>query len=375
MSTPTSPIPITFCITDLDPGGAERALVQLVTRLDRNRWRPRVICLDRPGALVEVLQAAEIPVDSLHARQSSSLAVLWRLRRLLKQQRPVILQTFLHHANILGRCAAWLAGVPHVVSGIRVAEQRGRWRLRLDRWTAFLVDRHVCVSDAVREFSVEQGGLPADRTLVIPNGVDLDTFANADPADLFTFDIPPKARVILSVGRLDPQKAPDVTLDAFRPLSDLYEDVHLLFVGDGPLREELEAKVGEHRLQRRVHFAGQRDDVPAIMRAAFCLVLSSRWEGMPNVVLEAMAAGLPVIATRVEGIDDLIDEGRTGLTVAAESVDSLSAALTGYLDDPAAARDMADCAQTFVANSFQWDAVAQQYAQLYHDLLSAPAHR
>ena len=126
---------IAFCITDLDPGGAERALVQLVLRLDRSRWSPVVFCLSKPGTLVADLAKADIPVDCLEAGSIGNVSVVPRLVRRLRRVRPDILQTFLFHANIVGRIAGRLAGVPVIVSGIRVAEHRSRFRLWLDRIT------------------------------------------------------------------------------------------------------------------------------------------------------------------------------------------------------------------------------------------------
>ncbi len=368
---PPSPTRLAFCITDLDAGGAESALVQLATRLDRSRWEPRVYCLSGPGELVAPLEDADIPVTCLDAGSARQLGAVLRLRRELRAYRPAIVQTFLFHANLAGRIAARLAGVEHVVSGIRVAERRGRWPLRLDRWTNRLVERNVCVSEAVRKFSEEQGGLPAAKSVVIPNAVDVDHYASVEPADLWEFGITDRARTILFVGRLTPQKSPLTLLQAAEQLFPLYENLHLLFVGEGALLAELKAWVAERNLERNVHFAGRRNDVPALMRSTFCLVLPSLWEGMPNVVLEAMAAGLPVVASRVEGVEELIEDGRTGLLVSPRSDDELASALTGLLDDPEFASRLGMKAQVNSQSRLTWDEVARKYDALYRELLGA----
>ena len=177
------PVPrrISFLITELDHGGAERALVRIVTGLDRSLWEPQVISLNNRGPLTEPLKAAGIPVTAIGAGRVRSPRGLWRatigLTQCLKEQRPEVLQTFLFHANITGRLAAKRAGVPVVVSGIRVAEKRGRWRLTLDRLTDHLVSRHVCVSQSVADFSISESGLPESKVVVIPNGVDVERFA------------------------------------------------------------------------------------------------------------------------------------------------------------------------------------------------------
>jgi glycosyltransferase involved in cell wall biosynthesis len=299
LPTDQSPTRIAFCITDLDAGGAERALVQLVTRLDRARWEPFVFCLSGEGELARPLRDAGIAVVCLGARKRHGLSVVWRLSRLLAKLRPTILQTFLFHANIAGRLAGKAARVPVIVSGIRVAEKRGSLRLWIDRATDWMVSRHVCVSQDVAAFSAARGGLPISKIRVIPNGVEARLFAEAQPADLGQFGIPQGTRTLLFVGRLDPQKGPFVLMAAARELLPHHNGLHVLVVGDGPLAENLRKWVAKENLSDHIHFAGRRNDVPSLLRAVELFVLPSLWEGLPNVVLEAMAAGVPVVASRV----------------------------------------------------------------------------
>ena len=167
--------------------------------------------------------------------------VVWPLARRLAALRPAILQTFLFHANIVGRLAGTAARVPVIVSGIRVAEKRSRLRLWLDRFTDRLVTRHICVSRDVADFSAQVGRLPSAKMSVIPNGVDVDHFANAVPVDLAQFGVPAGSRVLLFVGRLEPQKGPFELLHAAAQLVVDHADVHLLMVGDGPLASDLRA--------------------------------------------------------------------------------------------------------------------------------------
>ena len=358
----SAPLPIAFCITDLDPGGAERALVQIVTRLPRT-WAPHVYCLMRRGELVDELQAAGVPVTCFDVRSRANVGVVWRLARALRKQKPAILQTFLYHANLVGRFAGRWAGVPKIVSGIRVAERRSAWRLRLDRWTERLVDRHVCVSPAVAEFSIN-AGLSRNKIEVIPNGVDFEKFATAGPAELTEFGIARDADVILSVARLDPQKGIDLLIDAFASLAAQFPKAELLLVGDGPSRSALVEQAARSGVSPRIHFAGYRRDTPGLYRAANLFVLPSRWEGMPNAVLEAMAAGCPVVATRVEGTEGLRCVWLADVNSAAE----LAAWITVALSDPARADQMASHSQVFVRNELTWQRVAGLYDQLYREL-------
>jgi glycosyltransferase involved in cell wall biosynthesis len=359
---------IAFCITDLDDGGAERALVRLVTGLDRSRWEPRVFCLSGEGVLAEELSRADVLVTCLEAKSSRSLSVVFRLAWALRDFHPTLLQTYLYHANITGRIAGRLARVPVIVSGIRVAEQRSRFRLWLDRVTQGMVDHHVCVSEAVATFSRQHSRLPEQNITVIPNGVDAELFANAEPSDLSVFGIPPDAQTMLFVGRLDPQKDPCLLLQAMELLMSSYPQLHLLFVGDGPLKEELKSQVVNSELKERVHCAGRRDDVANLMKACDVFVLPSRWEGMPNVVLEAMAAGLPIVATEVEGTAELLAENQTGLLVPPHSPTALAEAVETLLRDSKQAQSMKQSAQQLVSKRFTWNRVIERYEELYRSL-------
>ena len=305
-------VPIAFCITELEPGGAERALVELVTRLGRNEFAPMVYSLGpRPSGdrdvLVRRLEAAGVPVQFLNASSRQFLRAILRLRGLLKLQQPQIVQCFLFHGNVAGTLAARLAGVRHVLTGIRVAERR-RWHLTLQRWISPLVDQHVCVSESVARHSHQEGGIPLDKLLVHPNGVDLSPFDSLLPADLREAGVPAGRSLITFVGRLDEQKGVDWLLELSPQILARRPDHDLLIVGDGPLLGGLKQRAAVLGVQERVHFAGWRPDIRPFLAASDLVVIPSRWEGMPNVLLEAMAARLPVVATDVEGVAEVLGD-------------------------------------------------------------------
>jgi glycosyltransferase involved in cell wall biosynthesis len=294
------------------------------------------------------------------------------LSRELRQFRPELLQTFLFHANLVGRIAAWRAGVPRVVCGIRVAERRANLHLRLDRWTQRLVDRYVCVSRGVADFSVSIGRLPPHKIEVIGNGVDVSAFDQARPADLAPFGIPPSGRVVVTVARLDAQKGLVDLVEAASLLAGSIPDLHFLIVGEGAQRSELETLIAHCGLSGRVHLAGHRSDIPQILRAAFAFVLPSRWEGMPNAVLEAMATGLPVIATHVEGTDELVQPGITGLLVSPQSPPQIASALAELTAEPDRAATMGRAGRERAQSEFLWESVVENYERLYRSLLDSP---
>ncbi|NUQ65657.1 MAG: glycosyltransferase, partial [Pirellulales bacterium] len=203
---------VALCITDLDVGGAERALVDLAVRLDLGRFAPVVYCLGpRPvfeeASCVPALEQAGIEVHCFGAtRRVDLVSVVRGLGRSFADRRPDLVQCFLFHANLAGRLAARKAGIRPVLAGIRVAERQQRWHLWADRLTSRLVDRYVCVSQSVADFSVREAGLPETKIHIIPNGIDVSSYLASHPADLTQFGIQPARRVVTYVGRLDPQK-------------------------------------------------------------------------------------------------------------------------------------------------------------------------
>jgi len=374
MSQP--PHRIAFGITELDPGGAERMLTELVSRLDRSEWEPHVFCLGPDAHYARVLRDRQVPVTCFSARGvKSAPRVLWQWTRELRRFRPTILYAWLFHANLLGRIAGRLAGVPHILAGIRVAERRHTWHGQLDRWTNGLVDRNVCVSRGVADFMEQSVGLDPRKTTVIPNAVDLETFQQASPVDVTEFGIPSGSRVLITIGRLEYQKGIDVLLDAAPAVVSRFTDVHFLIVGDGPDRVALERQAERAGLISRVHWAGFQSDVPRLMASSVGLVLPSRWEGMPNVVLEAMAAGKPVVATEVEGTRELIRPGINGWLVPPSNPQSLAEGLISLVSDPTRAATFGLRSQSTVGEEFTIDNLVQNHVNLFREILARASSR
>ena len=364
------PTRVIFCITELDPGGAERALTQLVVGLDRQEWHPSVICLGPRGYFAEIIERAGIAVTCLGGRGVPSIPyVLWRLIQEFRRQKPAVVQTFLFHANILGRIAAWFARVPIVVSGIRVAERRNRWHGWIDRWTNALVTTNVCVSEGVAHFAKQETRLSQQKLVVIPNSVDVERFAHAQPTDLKTLGLPENCRVFVSIGRLEYQKGFDVLLRAIEQLTPLTDEWHFVIIGDGPDRKSLQEQSSRSGLASHVHFLGRREDVPQLLKASTALILPSRWEGMPNVVLEAMAAGLAIIATDVEGVAQLVRDGTNGIVVPPDSPDPLATAIRRLINQPEFAATAGAESQRIAEKEFTELNSVRSYSNLYRSLL------
>ncbi|MCA9080624.1 MAG: glycosyltransferase [Planctomycetaceae bacterium] len=360
---------IAFCITELDPGGAEHALVEIVTRMPREDWEPKVFCLGPDAALAQPLRDAGIAVQCLGATTSRDLGVIDRLRRGLRGWRPELLQTFLFHANVTGRIAGRLAGVPVIVSGLRVAEREKSWHRRLDRWTGRMVQQHVAVSEGVAAFARETLRFPAERVTVIPNGVDVTRFDQVEPYEWNELGIPAGSKVLLAAGRLHGQKGFDLLLQAVQPLLVARRDWTVVIAGEGPQRAALVRQRTALGLDERVWLPGRIDEFPRYLKGADLFVLSSRWEGMPNVLLEAIASRVPVVATDVEGVRELLAAGSPEQVVPPHSVGELRQAIQGHMNDPASSLSAVDSLYRLVSSEFTWDSVARKYAALYTRLL------
>ena len=325
-----------------------------------------------PGAttLLPALQAARLEVECLGARRTKDfLSVVARLAEKFRRQQPQIVQSLLFHANLVGRAAAWRAGVPHMVCGIRVAERKSAWHLWLDRATHRLVERYVCVSQAVADFSAGAARLPPDKLVVIPNGIDLARFTNVPPADRVNLGAAGR-RLVTFIGRLEGQKGIPHLLTTAKDWLRRLPDCDLLIVGKGPWEGALRQQCQDLGIAQRVHFAGWRTDVPAILAASSLLVLTSLWEGMPNVVLEAMASGLPVVATQVEGVRELLGAGFQEQSVPYGKWEDFTESVVRILSDHNLAQRLGRENRRYTEQNFTIERMIVSYQRLWDQILA-----
>ncbi|MEX0795022.1 MAG: glycosyltransferase [Pirellulaceae bacterium] len=355
-----SPIRVALIITELEVGGAERCLAQIAMGLSPAQFAVELYSLaSRPvpgkDALVMELEQAGIPLHFLGCDSRWSFAAaIANLGRGLKQQRPAVLMSFLFHANVIAHRANRRLKLPHI-QGLRVVEQ-GRAR----RWLQGFVGRQaaqvVCVSQGVRDFAEVTLGIDAAHLRVIPNGIELpsEPGVTTEPAG------PPR---LISVGRLHPQKGFDWLLESAPQIFQEYPGAVWEILGEGPQRAELESRILELGLQDNIRLLGQRNDVAQCLARADLFLLPSRWEGMPNALLEAMAAGLPVVATEVEGINELLGRD-TGQTAPSEDSARFVVTLLEILADRALGAALGAENRTRVGERFSLSAMLDQYARL-----------
>ena len=357
-------------------GGAERLVVHLVERLSRERFSPVCICLESPlGTHYEArVQASGAPLYFLGKGAGASGGVLRQLNALFRQYRPTVV-----HTHIIGLNYAYPLMLryhtPARVHTVHSLAQR-EIGVRVGAWVRMLAFRYrlsgvvpVAVADEVRASIQQLYGYP-DPPL-IPNGVPTEEYA-PDPDKRVQWrqahGIEPCATVLVHVGRFAPPKNHALLIEAFAQVrSDA--PLYLLLVGGGELENAVREQVAALGLQERVRFLGVRADVADILRASDVFVLSSRVEGNPMSVMEAMAAGLPVVSTAVGGVPELVREGVTGLLVPSEDAGALAQAMQALVDDPVRRQAMGAAARQHAVAHFDIRHTVRMYEELYESLL------
>lgn len=358
---------------------------------DRSQFEPVVITgeagkWDAQGGAtatidnLRILEKEEIRyhiVSSL-VRQISlkaDLATLWKLLVLLRQEQPHIVHTHTSKAGVLGRLAARITGVPvivhtphgHVFYG-HFGSISSRIFLQIERAMAGITDELIALTTAERTEHLERGIGWTDGFSVIPSGIDIDRFKKARTAGKVApdwFDCPPDATVVGSIGWLTDIKGHRFLIDAVAQLKQKYSDLHLVILGSGDQHDALLDQASKVGISHAVHLVGHREDVERALAGMDCFVLPSLNEGMGRALLEAMAAGLPVIASRVGGIPALIDDEHNGLLVPAGDSCALAAALRRILSDPSWASMLGQNAMQSIGTGYGVPAMVQAIESVY----------
>ena len=362
---------ILHIIPTLDRGGAEKQLALLAAGLPRDEFDVHVCALTRGGPLESDLRAAGIPVTVIGKRWKFDPRAYGQLERFIRQLQPRLVQTWLFAANSYGRMAARRAGVPCIVASERCVDRWKVWHeLAIDRWLARNTARLVVNSTGVSDFYTEHG-LPTEKFVVIPNGVEPPPPSNLTrEALLAELGLPAGSRLIGAVGRLWPQKRVKDLIWASDLLKVIRDDVHVLIIGDGPQRQRLERYREVVRITDRVHFLGARNDVPRLMPHFDLLWLASSFEGLPNSILEAMAAGVPVVASDIPGNRDLVLPGETGYLVPVGDRAALATRANELLDNPERARAMGEAGRRRALDEFSVPRMIERFVTLYRELLA-----
>lgn len=372
---------VSFLVTTLTVGGAETQVRDLALGLHRRGWDVQVIPMREPDAYVGELGAAGIRVQSLRMRSRVPTPIdYFQLARALRDFRPSVLHSHMYRANILGRSVRTLARVPVAIStahniweGGSRSDRRGLTEI-VYRVTEPWCDLTTNVSRTAVERYVRTGAASRDRIRYVPNGLDTSAY-RPDPevrramrAELGVGD---DELLLLAAGRLHAQKDYPSLLAAFAALRESQTQARLLIAGEGAERPLLERLLEERQLQGHAQLLGLRSDVPRLLNAADVFVMSSRWEGLPMVLLEAAATAVPIVTTDVGGTTEIVADGVNGLIVPAGQPALLADALRHIASMPAAERiGMGEAGRSKVETEYDIEHVLDLWEALYAELLA-----
>ena len=371
---------IAHVIFRLGVGGLENGLVNLINHLPVDRYRHAIVCLTDATDFRQRIQREDVTVHELHRREGHDLRLPLELYRLFRALRPAIVHTR-NLAAIETQLPAWLAGVParvHSEHGWDVFDPDGtrhkyQWLRRVHRP---FVHRFVGLSEQLVAYLRDRVGVPPERLLHICNGVDIDRFAPAQDGMAAIDGCPfaPGDFLIGTVGRMHGVKDQLTLARAFlrflERVPDAANDARLVMIGEGPLRAEVVNLLEARGAGPLAWLPGERADIPAVLRGLGLFVLPSQAEGISNTILEAMASGLPVVATAVGGNPELVVDGACGRLVPPSDPEAMAEALAGYYKDRAMLRAHGTAARRRVEDRFGIDTMVRRYQDLYDGLLA-----
>jgi sugar transferase (PEP-CTERM/EpsH1 system associated) len=358
---------IAHVIHRLDVGGMENGVVNLINRMPSDRYRHAVVSLTDSTRFRERISRDDVPIVSLGKKPGQDPGLHLRLYRTFRRLRPTIVHTR-NLATVEAVASAAAAFAPHRVHGEHGRDvqdpdgtrRRYRW---LRRALSPLVDRFIAVSRELESYLVSDVGVAREKVVRITNGVDVERFRPIEERRYGPV-------VIGSVTRMQEVKDPLTLARAFVQLLKRGVEARLVLVGDGALLEEVQRILDQGKASRHVTFAGSREDVPELLRSFDVFALSSRVEGISNTILEAMATGLPVVATRVGGNEELVEDGVTGTLVPPRDPEALAYALARYVASARLRREQGLRARSRVEKELGLDGMVARYLGVYDGLLA-----
>lgn len=354
-------------------GGAEQALLHILAGLDRQRWRPVLLYHPAPG-LAPLLQGARALDVALRAVPPMPLGVQGALRvpqfiQQLRKERPAVFHAHLTWplACKYGLIAAVLARIPAVVATAQLFVELpyGRSTRIQQRLLAVGIDKYLAVSQDIAQRLQHTFGIPPQKIHVVHNAIPLAHFNHHAAHGLRNILAPSAKPIVFTPARLDKQKGLPYLLEA----AAMVPEAVFVLAGDGPERQALEAQVHQLGISDRVVFLGYRQDIPDLLACCDVFVLPSLYEGLPLSVLEAMAAGKPVIATAIGGTDEAVVHGETGLLVPAAAAAAIAGAIRALLADPVLAQRLAAAGKARVQQQFSMETMVQRVTNVYDQLL------
>lgn len=344
-------------------GGAERVVIDIAKNLNPSSFQIKIICLKRFGPWGLELKNKGVEMISLGQKNKLGILMLPKLIKILKRENPDIVHTHLFGADFYGRLAAWLAGVNIIVStehNLNISE--GRIKKILKKYSATLARAIIAPSSAIKAYLMKFEGVRADKISVIRHGIEIDKFLNNRIFD-------DKKEIILGfMGRLTEQKGVDLLIGALSKLRN--QKIVCRIAGQGELRETLEKQIVENDLADKVSLVGQIKDSKNFFDELDIFILPSRWEGLGIVILEAALSGLPVIASNIDGIKEVIENGINGILIEPGDADALAEKIKYLADNPEERKRLGLNLQNKVLNEFNLERMIKEYENLYFKLIN-----
>ncbi len=365
MMTDNSTCSILYIIPNLSIGGTETTLVNLVNSLDPDVYDIHLCTISGDNPLRSNLNK-NIKYYNIKTDKKVSISTTIRLTRLINAISPDILQTFLRYGNIISPIPKLINNDISVITGIRtVPTSLPIWKDYPERVGLSFSDYVVSNSYSGKKHA-EQRGISSKKIEVIPNGRDMSSFKNANPAkDIQLLRSNPDTQIVGTVGRLIKRKGHQDLLTAWKGIIREYENAQLVIVGGGPEYEALEQRAVELGISSSVHLLGTRTDVPAVLAAVDLFVFPSHFEGLPGAVIEAMASGLPIVATDVDGNSELIDNGVSGILLPKKNVKKLQDEVIKLLYNQSLCEQYGQEAYKKAIKEYSNKRVVNKFTQLY----------
>ena len=365
-------IKVCYIITSLGKGGAERQLFELIKGINRNKFSPLVISLSEGGYWKEKIQALGIQTIGLRRKKNKEFSRLYKLIKLLRTTKADIVHTYMFSANTYGRIAAIILKVPIIISSERNISEKGKdkkgYEIIIDRFLAFFTHQIICNSFSCSSSLTKQYSIKKEKVVTIQNGIDISNYSfNRYGSQNLSI------KTIGTVGRLEYQKNQKCFLAMAKIVLEKSNNMNLKFLiaGKGQLLSRLKVYAKELEIEKNVNFLGEVCQINELYKNLDIFVLTSHFEGLPNVVMEAMASSLPVVAVNVGGAQELIRENITGFLCSPDNAKELADKVDYLITNQKEAKEMGINGRDYIKNNFGINKMVQLTEETYKHLLKS----
>jgi len=357
--------------TRLPIGGAEELLLTILKYIDREIFNPFVCCMVRGDALASEVERLGITVITLGMKHKKDLTVIPKLVSLLRKKNIHIIHSSTFIPNFMGRIAATIARVPvKIITEHNIYSDKKKFHVFSDRILSYVTDRIICVSEAVKKFTEKQEGIKHKKFLVFKNFIDLEKYNFSVKADYLKneFKLKEKQIIVGTISTLTKQKGHSTLLEAASIICNQMNNVRFLIVGDGPLRNLLEEKAKNLGISEFIIFAGARRDISELLSIMDIFAFPSLWEGFSIAILEAMAMKKPVIASRVDGISEIIKDGISGILFTPRNARELASHIFDLIRNPEIAQKLGEQARLQIEEYYDCQKNIKELENLYYQI-------